>query len=553
MTDYYVRNDGNDNNTGQGEGTDEAWQNISKITTGSFSPGDNIYFNKGDTWVEQLIVPDSGSSGNIITFGAYGEGNKPVIDAELTRYYCIHVSGKDYITIDGLELKDCTRLDWQGACVRIDGGSTNVIVKNCDIYHPQSRGLDIDGSSDCTIEDNLIDTTPIDNLIEADGIYLQNGSGGHIIQSNTIYLKVDGSYVDGIQSVNEDGFTIRYNWIENPTGYASNEGTMLIQLEGGSGTFNVYYNVLFNDTNQFPLLIIEGTATYNIYNNVIINIAGGGDWESVCVKILGGSTDSGWTFRNNIFYTSNSLCFISMVGVDSTAQLNYNLYYRSGGGDIAYDNIDERTWGEWQGLGYEANGYNVDPEFIDFDNQDFTLALDSPCINKGEDVGLIRDYAGNVVPTGDSPDIGAYEYGGEGLPLVCYNSFKAKIMDGTIDLENHTIKCALVGSGYTPDIDADNEWADISGNEISGTGYTVGGKALEGKDVSADTTDDEGVFDADDTTWSGSTITAQYAVLYDDTETNDDLIGYIDFLEDKVSISGDFTIKWNSEGIINLG
>lgn len=137
---------------------------------------------------------------------------------------------------------------------------------------------------------------------------------------------------------------------------------------------------------------------------------------------------------------------------------------------------------------------------------------------------------------------------------VIYNSFKKNIMNGSIDLDTDTIKVALVTSSYSPNQDTHEDMADVS-NEVSGTGYTAGGATLANKAVTADNTDNEGVFDADDVTWSGSTITARGAVVYKSTGTaaNDLLICYIDFGEDKVSSSGNFKIAWNAEGILNLG
>lgn len=136
---------------------------------------------------------------------------------------------------------------------------------------------------------------------------------------------------------------------------------------------------------------------------------------------------------------------------------------------------------------------------------------------------------------------------------VIYNSFKKKIMDGSIDLDTDTIKVALVTSSYTPDQDSHDFFDDVT-NEVSGTGYTAGGASLANKAVTADNTDNEGVFDADDVTWSSSTITARGAVIYKSTGTasTSALIAYLDFGADKSSSSGDFTIQWNSEGILNL-
>ena len=137
---------------------------------------------------------------------------------------------------------------------------------------------------------------------------------------------------------------------------------------------------------------------------------------------------------------------------------------------------------------------------------------------------------------------------------VIYNAFKKNIMNGTIDLENDVIRVALVTSSYTPDQDAHEFFDDIT-NEVVGTGYVQEGAALASKAVTADNTDNEGVFDAANVTWSSSTITARGAVLYEDTGTpsTSALIAYIDFGSDKTSTAGDFTIEWNSEGILNLG
>lgn len=137
---------------------------------------------------------------------------------------------------------------------------------------------------------------------------------------------------------------------------------------------------------------------------------------------------------------------------------------------------------------------------------------------------------------------------------VLYNSFKRDLMNGAIDLDTDTLKVMLVTSAYTPNIDSHTKRSDIT-NEVSGTGYSAGGATLANKTVSADNTDDEGVMDCDDITWTSSTITARGAVIYKSrggASSADELIGYIDFGSDQVSSSGNFTITVNAEGLINL-
>lgn len=136
---------------------------------------------------------------------------------------------------------------------------------------------------------------------------------------------------------------------------------------------------------------------------------------------------------------------------------------------------------------------------------------------------------------------------------VIYNSFKRDIMNGSINLATDTIKAMLVTSTYTADQDAHTRRSDVT-NEVTGTGYTAGGSALAGKAVTVDNTDNEGVFDATDLTWTAATITARGAVLYKSrggASSADELIAYLDFGADKTATAGDFTIAFDVEGILN--
>jgi len=140
------------------------------------------------------------------------------------------------------------------------------------------------------------------------------------------------------------------------------------------------------------------------------------------------------------------------------------------------------------------------------------------------------------------------------MASVLLNGFKKRIMDGSIDLDTDTIKVALLGGTYVADVDGHTFWSDVKASEVSGTGYVSGGQALASKVVTQDNTADKASFDAADVTWSASTITARYAVLYKDTgtATTSPLICCFDFGADKSSSNGDFTIQWNAGGILTL-
>lgn len=136
---------------------------------------------------------------------------------------------------------------------------------------------------------------------------------------------------------------------------------------------------------------------------------------------------------------------------------------------------------------------------------------------------------------------------------VIYNSFFTDLKNGEIDLTNDTISVMLVTSAYVPNRDTHSKRSNVTG-EVTGTGYTQGGKELQSKIVSQDNSNDRALFDANDLSWEESTITARGAVIYKSTgnASTDNLITYVDFTEDKISSSGIFEIKWNENGILSL-
>jgi len=78
-TDYYISASGNDANTGLTIST--PWKTITKVNSAfaNMKPGDQILFNRGDTFYGSLVISKSGTSGSPITIGAYGAGEKPII------------------------------------------------------------------------------------------------------------------------------------------------------------------------------------------------------------------------------------------------------------------------------------------------------------------------------------------------------------------------------------------------------------------------------------------------------------------------------------------
>lgn len=93
------------------------------------------------------------------------------------------------------------------------------------------------------------------------------------------------------------------------------------------------------------------------------------------------------------------------------------------------------------------------------------------------------------------------------------------------------------------------------GTEVANAnGYTTGGEALTGVAVTTVTTNDA-KFAANDVTWTaaGGSIAASFGILYNDTDTDDPPLAFIDFDGSQTAGDGtDFKIVWNANGIVTF-
>lgn len=138
------------------------------------------------------------------------------------------------------------------------------------------------------------------------------------------------------------------------------------------------------------------------------------------------------------------------------------------------------------------------------------------------------------------------------MPL--YNEYKSDLMKGVHDHTANTVKVALF-TAYTPNIDTHTHFGEVvaAGTQATGAGYTARGVAVATKTVTKDTTNDRGVFDADNASWTALNVgTPSHAVIYKDTGTDSTskVIGY--WAISTASNGGDYTLAFDATGIVLL-
>ena len=121
-------------------------------------------------------------------------------------------------------------------------------------------------------------------------------------------------------------------------------------------------------------------------------------------------------------------------------------------------------------------------------------------------------------------------------------SFKKELMTATHNFTNssgNTFKLAL----FTSDASLGaSTTAYSTSNEASGPNYTAGGAALtNGTPTTSGTT---ALTDFSDLTFSTATVTANGALIYNDSASGDPAVAVLAFGGDKTSTAGDFTIQF---------
>jgi hypothetical protein len=82
-----------------------------------------------------------------------------------------------------------------------------------------------------------------------------------------------------------------------------------------------------------------------------------------------------------------------------------------------------------------------------------------------------------------------------------YAKGQIAISNKEVDLNDGNVKVALATSSYTPDLIAHDYFDDVT-NEVSGTGYTAGGKALSNVTITVTAADSWSIQRADSTAYA---------------------------------------------------
>lgn len=311
--------------------SDLNWTTINNAVTA----GSTVYINlnKGDTWTGATFTfGGSGAAGRPITLRAYGTGNAPIVDANDAVAYPAYATGKSYVTIDGIHLRNA-----QNQNVLFTGAGSNGIITNFtsdDTLATVTRGVNILTQTDTTISNGTItnvstngielgaattgtiDTVTITNA-GADGVLMAASVGAWTVND----LTVNGAGSEGINAAASAAGTITINdpIISNTTheGMDMRMGTASLIISGGTIT----------DTTLYGLYLVgTGAATIDIDDTVIGGATNGAGRDGIYITgVTGPVTIDGvsvtYTLDADASGDGNGIYFTGAATVDATSAI----------------------------------------------------------------------------------------------------------------------------------------------------------------------------------------------------------------------------------------
>lgn len=302
-----------------------------------------------------------------------------------------HNSSGGLHEIKGILIASCIIHDTNYHGIILSYGVDGAVVRNNTIYR---TGWSLDGSHGITAWSNKPKSYVHDCIIEGNTTYecrarASTGAEGAGIQADD--LTKDCIYRNNI-SYNNEGSGLYFN---------------------GTSGCKFYYNICYgNGTSLISKGKFRGGITLSqpvdieVYNNVFFN-------NDPCGIAWWGNTTNGLSIKNNI--TAKNIVYEIRSGVDAgrNVECDYNCIFHSDGGIYLRWLGSEATWTKWKSIpGQHEHSLRANPLYVDEPKNNFNLQADSPCIDKGTDVGLKKDINGNDVPYGQGVDIGASEHTG---------------------------------------------------------------------------------------------------------------------------------------------
>lgn len=480
-----------------GSGSDMAYNTFSEVET---EPGDTVYLRGGE-YDESLIITDSGTPGNFITYTNYEDEEATITGLSLRP--AIDISDTSHIRIDRLRIDQVTHwlyaLNTEYAVI-----SNNYFGNAIHSGHSQKTGLFFQEARFNRIinntffdndEDSLALIKSDHNLVEGNNftrayhtLWTIKCGSFNVIRNN--YFHNDEEKIGEVFDCDDVGFDHEFNNILNSTKRNLIEGNIFaytpssgdsspyagIQYAGQEG---IIRNNIFYDTvgPGLSLTLYPDEAKYNLKNRMYNNIFYSTDFAGISLPRTGYDFYDN-IIKNNILYRSIFVANdqrwpwytdeldgkpVQLIAgrLDGFVFYNNNIFNTAAGelylityGNRDSDNGEQHPMSWWEDEHPDLFADNIEMEPGFYSEYDFHLQEDSDMIDAGTFLTVTTSIGdGNIVPVEDV----LYFYDGFDMPqeagdLIRIGDDDAYVIG--IEYESNTLM-----------LDRDIQWSE--GDEVS--------------------------------------------------------------------------------------
>ena len=400
---YLNASTGNDSNTGTSTGA--PWKTLSAIGSHSFSAGDVIAFNRGQTFTGTATINSSGASTNPITITAYGSGSQPLltnpgglnmlkIDAAYVAVANLaFTNGAVFDNSDGLGISG-PKYENSGA-VAITSNGSGVTVQD-STFTNVGVGVKTYGASSKVLHNTFSNLqiayrgpdSGSETSYGALGVSVDN-SGVEVGYNDFINCRstnspygADGGAVE-IEGFlhTKDNITIHHNYSRGSQGFLEVTETSSSNVTVNENVSDDYQQFIAWDTTTTP-------SGYIAANNTVIRSFDSSQlFDQYYYRQAGPAPSAGWiTIRNNVFQTSAAFSLYNFPHDHNLFTPSVSIGYALGAGDIV-----------------------ASPAFYDAANRNYRLTQTSPAVDNGTAAIATTDLDSHTIGAGLGIDIGAFE------------------------------------------------------------------------------------------------------------------------------------------------
>jgi parallel beta-helix repeat protein len=402
-TNYYVKPDGNDANSGLS--LTLAWKTFAKAT--QCKPGDIVFFADGQYQSGQVAMSGfNGTENNRLVWKSINKWGARILIT--SSYPAIHIMNSTGITIDGFYL-DGSKADHHGILIQNCNFAT---VRNCYAYNFGGGGINGNSSDNLLFENNIARSNAKRHPMNASGISTYQptakGGGGEygiIMRANICFEnECRLPFTLGGSSVPTDGNGIILDDHRNTQSYVGSPNSPytrktlvennVLYNNGGKG-INVFLSdnvIIRNNTMYSNNYVLSQYTTWGLGEICLYRSNGSAIYNNITVKnstltntrsIFTQEVDAAIPIRNNIMVGPSS--FTTSAAGNNISSSDYNNFAKF-----------------------------VSPGLTEAAN--FRLLAGSPAIGTGYSSNYAsHDFDGVSRPQSGTIDIGAFEYIGTSL------------------------------------------------------------------------------------------------------------------------------------------